>query len=563
MLNPIFVKCARSRLRVRHILTWGLIVVVTTSFICMMAYLGATQRLDASPDAGAKAMILPIIVIQAVIMMLLGTGSIATAVAQERESGLIDYQRMTPMRPTAKILGYLFGLPSREYFLVFLLMPLVIVASVIANLSILTLAHFYVVFFSAVWLYHLAAMAVGMISPKPRRAGIFAQGAVVLLYFVLPQISYLGITFFEFLTIRPTFFGLVAAELREVSPAAEEFAMQNFAQLDAFRDVPFFGIRLAPTVYALCVQSFLIAFLFLSVHRKWRDERAHALSKLSAVLFQIGFLIFVTGSLWPIVTLRTAYRGVAERFFSEDSGSPAQLFTIILLVFICLALFIAVYLIHTISPSAHTAAAGARRARKLGAKRIPLNSDAAGATMPSAIIALATSITVGLLIWLASETGFFEHAPTILSASAPLILIPAVVLTFHAVNERFGGRGSIIIFFICWAIPAFSALVIAAAEGEPILVQSVALPFPPVAIGYALFNMFAATTEHADMREAMIDVFGGERTLRTLVWTGVGGYALIAVAAQTSLRLWRRRLLRRAIEQMPDQPAPAHEAVAA
>lgn len=562
MPNPIFIKCARSRLRPRHMLTWGLIVLVTTSFICMMAYLGATQRLDAPPDAGAKAMILPIIVIQAVVMMLLGTGAVATAVAQERESGLIDYQRMTPMRPTAKILGYLFGLPSREYFLVFLLMPLVVIAAVIANLSILTLAHFYVVFFSSVWLYHLAAMAVGMISPKPRRAGIFAQGAVILLYFVLPQISYLGITFFEFLTIRPTFFGLVAAELREVSPAAEEFAMQNFAQLDAFRDVPFFSIRLAPTVYALCVQAFLIAFLFLAVHRKWRDERAHALSKLSAVLFHAGFLVFVTGSLWPIVTLRTAYRGVAERFFSGEGGSPAQLFTIILLVFICLALGVAIYLIHTISPSAHTAAAGARRARKLGQRRIPLNADAAGASLPSAVIGAATALTVGLLIWLASATGFFERAPSLLAAAAPLILIPAVVLTFHAVNERFGGRGSIIIFFVFWAIPAFSALVIASAEGRPLLVQSVALPFPPVAIGYALFNMFAATTEHPDMREAMTEVFGDVDTLRALVWIGAGGYAIIAAASQVYLRVWRRRLLKRAVEQMPDQPAPALEPAA-
>ena len=58
-----------------------------------------------------------------IILMGLGTGQVASGLARERLEQLVDYQRMTPMTPTAKILGYLFGLPIREYFLFALTLP--------------------------------------------------------------------------------------------------------------------------------------------------------------------------------------------------------------------------------------------------------------------------------------------------------------------------------------------------------------------------------------------------------------------------------------------------------
>ena len=45
--------------------------------------------------------------------MFLGTGRVASITAEERESGLLDYQRMTPMNPFSKIVGYIFGIPCK------------------------------------------------------------------------------------------------------------------------------------------------------------------------------------------------------------------------------------------------------------------------------------------------------------------------------------------------------------------------------------------------------------------------------------------------------------------
>ena len=41
----------------------------------------------------------------------------------ERDEGVIDYQRLIPMSPLSKVLGYLFGLPVREYVMFLATLP--------------------------------------------------------------------------------------------------------------------------------------------------------------------------------------------------------------------------------------------------------------------------------------------------------------------------------------------------------------------------------------------------------------------------------------------------------
>ena len=159
--NPICVRCARARLRWKHILSWGLILLTVTAFICIGVYETQTEREFATPEDAAKSLLLPLIVIQAIVMMFLGTGAVAAGLSREREHRLLDYARMTPMSPTAKILGYLFGLPVREYFLFALTLPFVLFAMLRSGYSWWNLLEFYSVFFTSVWLYHMTGMAGG------------------------------------------------------------------------------------------------------------------------------------------------------------------------------------------------------------------------------------------------------------------------------------------------------------------------------------------------------------------------------------------------------------------
>lgn len=109
LANPITVKGARARLRMKHIISWGVITLSVTAFVCLLAYLTGTERNIVDRATAARAMMVPIIVIQGILLMLVGTGAVASTLAREREGRLLDYHRMTPMSPVSKILGFLFG----------------------------------------------------------------------------------------------------------------------------------------------------------------------------------------------------------------------------------------------------------------------------------------------------------------------------------------------------------------------------------------------------------------------------------------------------------------------
>ena len=113
LVNPIWLKSARARLRWKHVISWGTVTVSLTAFVFMIIYMNMTEQMGATAATAAKATIPGIVVVQSVILMMLGTGAVASGIAQERDDRLIDYQRLTPMSQASKILGYLFGLPVR------------------------------------------------------------------------------------------------------------------------------------------------------------------------------------------------------------------------------------------------------------------------------------------------------------------------------------------------------------------------------------------------------------------------------------------------------------------
>ena len=139
--------------------------------------------------------------------MFLGTGRVASVTAEERESGLLDYQRMTPMNPFSKIVGYIFGLPAREYYMFLFTIFFLLHCVVAGKIPWDNVFQLYAVFFCSVILYHLTAHAVGLVVPKPRAASWVSRIVVLGLYVALPGLGQAGISFLSFLTILPTYFG--------------------------------------------------------------------------------------------------------------------------------------------------------------------------------------------------------------------------------------------------------------------------------------------------------------------------------------------------------------------
>lgn len=534
-LNPLWVRGYRERCRLKHMLSWGTIWITLATFVFLVTYITMVEQDVSTKAEAAKAALPGILVIQAIILMLFGTGAVASGISQDRDDDLLNYVRMTPMSPTAKVIGYLFGLPAREYLLFAATMPLVIIIVAISGFSLLTLAHFYLVFFTSVLVYHMTALVVGMVSPKPRLASLMSMGLVILLYFALPNLSRVGITFFEFLTIRPTFFGLVQQELPE-----ELRAQVEASGIDTFRPVPFFNGAIRPTLYSLMVQGFLIVTMFSIVHRKWRDQASHIFSKPGALAVFCGVSVFTFASLWAIVAQDDTYNRLFSRVTTERIP---ETFYVLLMTCIMIVGGTYIFLICTITPSKDLAMSGIRQAKRLGQTRLPPLSDAAS-SLPAAIAMIVISILcIAAIISLAARHGdYITSAPAVQPVIAWLLLFIGIAIFVQGAAESTSTRVFGVCVFVLWMIPFFSMVILFAAFEAFEAGMYIGQPFPPVSLGFSTAWMLETTAPPATYN-------GGFRFMPRedeltanpagIAFTGAIGYAAAAVAVQ-ALR-WKRR----------------------
>ena len=121
-----------------------LLTVLIAGFMVAMAYstgvstaARAADALAADPSAvidmesltakhmitAARSALMPMLILQGVILFVFGTAQVAGGMTAERDEGVIDYQRLIPMSPLAKVVGYVFGLPVREYVMFLTTLP--------------------------------------------------------------------------------------------------------------------------------------------------------------------------------------------------------------------------------------------------------------------------------------------------------------------------------------------------------------------------------------------------------------------------------------------------------
>lgn len=541
-INPLWVKGLRSRCRLKHLLTWGVIWITLATFVFLITYTTLIEQSEATRADAAKAALPGILIIQAIILMIFGTGAVATGVSQERDEGLLDYVRMTPMTPTAKLVGYLFGLPAREYVLFAFTMPLVLLIVALSGFSLLTLGHFYLVFFTSVLVYHMTALVVGTVAPRPRLASMTSMGIVVVLYFALPNLSRMGITFFEFLTIRPTFFGLIQQELPESLRAQAESS-----GIDTFRPVPFFEGVVQPTAFTLLVQGFLIAVMFSIVHRKWRDQANHLFSKIGGLLSFTGVLVFTVGSVWSVIAQEDAYARLFAPLeeYTEHGRFPETLF-ILLMTGLMIVSAAFVFLVCSITPSRSRTLIGLRRADKLGLRGIHPAADAAS-SLPVTLVMIALTLGAGVMLMRLTQhhADYYLAGPT-LAATLPLVLlIISIALFVQGVAESTSLRVFGVAAFLVWMIPCFAMIILFAAFERFEEGLYVGQPFPPASVGFAIAWMLESTTPHPEYAGQTRFLFPGEDMIHhpaSIAWTGAALYTTAAVGAQI-LRHRRRRAL--------------------
>ena len=102
--NPVLRRYVRSRLRSRDLGVGLCITLVLSTFIVgLSSSIGI--RTESDPVSAARSAIIPLLVLQAFILFVMGTAQVSGGMITERDEGSVDYQRLVPMAPLTKVLG--------------------------------------------------------------------------------------------------------------------------------------------------------------------------------------------------------------------------------------------------------------------------------------------------------------------------------------------------------------------------------------------------------------------------------------------------------------------------
>jgi hypothetical protein len=292
--NPIFRRYCRSRLRLRGAGVALLIAVLIAGFIVAMTG-SIGMRSGANPQDAARPAIIALLVLQSMILFISGTAQVAGGMTAERDEGVIDYQRLIPMSPLSKVLGYLFGLPVREYAMFFATLPFTAWALWRGGVSWHTWLPLYLILFSSTLLYHFTGLVTGTVVRNRRWAFLISIGLVFALYTIIPQMAKFGLVFFKYLSITPVFQESLPGLLPETAGAVVR-AGQQLAP-----SAKFFNLDFSEAVFTVFSQGGLILTFTVMLCRKWRRAESHLLGKTWAVGFFVWIQFLLLGNAIPLI----------------------------------------------------------------------------------------------------------------------------------------------------------------------------------------------------------------------------------------------------------------------
>lgn len=444
--NPIFRRYCRSRLRPQGLGVALLISVLIAGFLFFMLRAGMRFRMDMSVSDVERSPTIALFIFQGLILFVLGTAQVTGGMTAESDEGVIDYQRLIPMNPLAKVFGYLFGLPVREYAMVLVTLPFTAWALWFGEVSSSVWLPLYTVLFTSALTYHLAGLVTGTVIKNRRWAFLASIGLVFCLYTVIPQMARFGLVFFKYLTITPVLMENLPNLLPRTAGAIVATS-QNLAP-----EVKFFNLDFSETVFTIFSQGGLILTFIVMLCRRWRRTESLLLGKLWAAGLFVWVQILLLGNALPLIDVGSIFpsRELYRRAMITAGWAPeapeavamSGVYGLVTLLF----LFI---LTKIITPSSDIQIRGWRRARKQGATSLPILSDAATAFGFVLLMALAGAAGWFLFTRAVVESRWFPGHEVPLQV---LVFFSVVMLTaglaFHALLEARGGRvvGLVIIF---------------------------------------------------------------------------------------------------------------------
>ncbi len=459
--NPVFLRYCRSRLRPRGLGVWLLIVILISGFVIGIA--SAVAARDASKaEAVMRISLMTLMALQAFILFMIGTAQVAGGMTAERDEGVIDYQRLIPMSPLAKVTGYLFGLPVREYVLFLATLPFSAWAIWKGNVAWSVWLNIYAAGISATLLYHLTGLLTGTVAKNRRWAFLASIGLVFALYTVVPQLAKFGLVFFRYLTIWP----VVEEQLPGLLPRDVGAFVEAGKRL--VPTVKFFGLDFSELVFSAFSQLGLILTFIVMLCRKWRRNEAHLLGKPWAAGFFIWIQVLFLGNALPLIDPGVVFpsRGLNRFIPIRPDWEPRPMEAVGMSgVYGLVTLVLIFILVAIVTPATDSQLRGWRRVRKQGESSLPFFSDAATGFWVAIVMALAGAggwflFTRGLV-----ESRWFpgHEVPVGVFGLFAAVLLSAGV-GYQALLEAKGGRVVTLTAIFVGVVPVMIGSVMAVSE---------------------------------------------------------------------------------------------------
>jgi len=477
--NPIFLRYCRSRLRLRGLGIALLITLLITAFISgLVQSIGIRSNTD--PVSTARNAIIPLFVFQALILFVLGTAQTSGGMITERDEGVIDYQRLIPMTPLSKVLGYLFGLPIREYTMFLCTLPFTAWALWVGEIECRIWLPLYLIFLTTTLTYHFTGLVTGTVVRNRRWAFLISIGLVFSLYTIVPQMAKFGLVFFKYLTITPVF----QESLPGLLPKAAATALKAGQQL--FPTVKFFDLDLPEAVFTAFSQGGLILVFATMLCRKWQRHEAHLLNKAWALGFFAWVQLLLLGNALPLIETGELFpsRGF-ERFiplkvdWAPTHGEALAMIGVYGIFSLSLIFILAVIM----TPNLDRQMRGWRKARKHDQPKISILGDAAPATMFVAIMSILAALGWYVFTCELIESRWYPgHRVGMELLGIYTIVMFATGLGFQTLLQWRGGRALGLAMIFIGVVPIMAGSVMATISDQFLHVSSWVTGMSPLSL---------------------------------------------------------------------------------
>ena len=525
--NPIFRRYCQSRLRLRGLGVSLLIMVLVAGFIVALASsIGLRNRMGVA-DAARTALI-PLLVLQGLVLFVFGTAQAAGGMTAERDEGVIDYQRLIPMSPLAKVLGYLFGLPVREYVVFLATLPFTAWSLWRGCVAWPVWLPLYTVVFTSTLLYHFTGLLTGTVVRNRRWAFLASIGQVFGLYTVIPQMAKFGLVFFKYLTIAPVFEeslpGLLPASAGSVVRLGQRLAPT----------VKFFNLDFSEAVFTVFSQGGLILTFIVMLCRKWRRQESHLLGKIWAAGFFVWIQILFLGNALPLIEPGHLFpsRAFTRLVRLAPDWAPEPMEAVAMSGLYGLVTLALIFVLGGIvTPSTEHQVRGWRRARKQGASSLPRLADAATGFWCVLLMALAGAAGWFLFTRALVESRWFPgHALPLRTAGYFAAVLISGGVGFQALLEAKGGRVLGLVAIFVGAVPIMVGSVLGVISDRMIPAAAWLIGISPVSMPFYASGTLLSLAE--------LPEFAARAVPRAFYfWTAVAALAAVWLAG----RLWAAR----------------------